>query len=192
MGEPERAERPERANDGPPLDANRQLKGVRLRHDIIRRVNLARRDMGLTFQGFVQRAVGEAVEAWEQKKAISRIARQGPTTERRSPVGLGIRERLVEEEPVPVERVPAPSQQTVTVQVQAHAATSTPDLAPIAQMIASSPPAQRRRLLENACLSLAQGRTREEGLRLGELLDNEIKRAKSATALDRVRARRTR
>lgn len=178
------------------LDDRRQ-KGVRFRPDLIRRIDKVRKVRGWTFQTLVQMAVVKFVETLEGEDKQERKSAAAPSPARTAG-GLGIRERLAAtQSPVLVDvddDVPQASP-SITVQVQTPTvvAGGDPEIQALAHKVVLAAPHMRRQALEQACAKLSQ-RTAdpEERVRLGELLDQEIKRIepKPLSTLERVRARR--
>ncbi len=180
----------------------RVSKPLRLPPEIIRQVDEVRKVQGLTFQTFVQIAIKKAIveaRAENEKDQQQRISRRDETRRSAAPKGLGIRERLEQEEgrnvygDEPTEYAPAAPQAPVVVNVGTSAAPGggSNDINTLARMVVEGPRHDRRRLLESACKALAKSaHSTDESVQLAEQLDAEIKRLDvPKTALERVRDR---
>lgn len=174
-------------------------KPLRLRKSIIKRVDELRDERGQTFQTFVQNAVIKAIaeaDAEADRNIFRRDLKKNEKGARHAVHGLGIRERLEQEqyEPVTEEHEERVAAAPVIVNVGSSVgatASGSGDLATLARMVVEGLPHDRRRLLQSACNALAKGRSVEEALQLAEQLDVEIKRLDvPTTALERVRARK--
>jgi hypothetical protein len=155
------------------------------------RLHRIRKQRGVSIQAFAHAAVMKAViEAEKETEAAKpKIAAA------LRPRGLGIRERLELEEEgrtaAPADAPVAPAA-AVTVTVQSAAAPAGADIAAIARMVVDAPPGERRAYAQRACMALAQGRSKEEAMRIAAALDAEVGRLRAVppTALEKVRARR--
>ena len=164
------------------------------------RLNKLCRKRGLTVQTFGHAAIMRALsEAELGKKTEAEQFNDGETREYEyQPRGLGLREQLRasasedaprEREEREVER-PLISPSTAPTLTRVMAAD---EVGILARTIVESPVSTRRDVLQAAVRSLARGRSPDEGMRLAEDLDTEIRRLGGGevpkTALERVRAR---
>ncbi len=167
---------------------DRQLKGVRLRADLIEQINIARQERGVTFQVYVQMALSRQLDEdrarRESAKQENSRAAGGSRPEAR---GLGVRDRLSKSasrtasdsaDDSLIDLVPTPPPTTnVTVHVTTPGTAVRSDITALARGIVERPRNERRAALLDACTKLAgTASSEEERLSLATMLDTEIAR----------------
>lgn len=177
-------------------------KFVRFTEKENQRLNRLCRKRKLTVQTFAHAAIMRALgEAELGKKTEIEQYNDGEIDREPSyePRGFGLRDQLRsnrDDDDEPRERRREEPERPLISPTTAPTLTrvmTTDEVALLARTVVEAPASTRREVMQAAVRTLARGRSQEEGLRLAEELDAEIKRLGGGdvpkTALERVRAR---